>query len=248
MPDLLTLEGVVAGYAGAPVLHGVDLAIPEGEISVILGANGVGKTTTLRTAAALLRPWKGQVVFAGRRVDRMTPERLVREGVGVVPEPPAVFADLTVIDNLRVGGFALRGSRRAVEDRVQELLASFPRLEERADQAAGSLSGGERRTLALARALMGSPRLLLVDEASMGLSPTAVATVFSLIEGLRGGGVTVCMVEQNVSVLDIADRAFVMEKGQIVHQAAGDLSGVREAVTNAYLGADGRPSRRRSRV
>lgn len=244
MSDLLVLDDVVAGYGHAPVLHGVQLAVREGEIAVVLGGNGVGKTTTLRTTVGLLRPWRGSVTFDGRRMNGLNPERWIRAGVGFVPEPPGVFEDMPVLQNLRVGGFALTLGRRQVEERVEELFETFPKLRERADQRAGSLSGGERRVLAIARALMGRPRLLLVDEASMGLSPTAIAAVLDLMTRLRDQRMTLCMVEQHIGALDIADHAYLMEKGRIAHDAHGDLSDLRAAVTRTYLGG----GRRRVRV
>ena len=236
MAEMLRLDDVVAGYGSASVLHGVSLAVDEGELAVILGANGAGKTTTLRAVVGLIRPWSGAITFDGQLLGRTAAEHLVRERMGIVPEPPAVFRDMPVLENLRVGGFALGRNRADVEQRIEELFGSFPRLRERSRQLAGSLSGGEQRLLAVARALMGRPRLLLVDEVSMGLSPTAVADVFRLMGRLRDEGVTVCMVEQNVSALEVADRAYVMEKGRIVHEERGDLSTVRAEVTKAYLG------------
>ena len=237
MSSMLRLENVEAGYGSAAVLHGVNIEVEQGEIAVILGANGVGKTTTLRAITGLIRPWRGTVEFEGRRLGRMRPEEVVRLGIGVVPESPGVFRDMSVKDNLRVGGFALGPDRAAVESRLREVLDFFPLLAERQSQLAGSLSGGEQRTLAVARALMGSPRLLLVDEASMGLSPTMVAMVFHLMDRIRNQGVTVCMVEQNVSALDVADRAYVMEKGRVVHEARGrELGQMRSEVASAYLG------------
>lgn len=235
--SLLRLSHVIAGYGSAMVLHGVELDIAEGELAVILGANGVGKTTTLRTVSGLLRAWKGTVEFDGRRLDRMSAENIVRLGVGLVPEPPAIFRDLTVLDNLRVGAYGVGRDRRMIEERMEEVFDTFPIVAERRDQLAGRLSGGEQRMLALGRALMARPRMLLVDEISMGLSPQMVSTVLRLLTGLRERGITICMVEQNISALTVADRAFVMEKGRVVHEAHGaELRRTRDEAARAYLG------------
>ncbi|MBI4730058.1 MAG: ABC transporter ATP-binding protein [Acidobacteria bacterium] len=238
MSSVLAIDGLVAGYGSARVLNGVDAEVEEGEVAVILGANGVGKTTTLRAVSGFLRPWAGQVRLDGRPLGRVTPERVVRLGVGVVPEPPGVFRDMSVLDVLRVGAFSLP-DRRAGDERLSWVLRAFPLLAERRAQRAGSLSGGEQRQLAVARAMMGRPRLLLVDEVSMGLSPTMVTTIFDLLDRLRREeGITVLMVEQNVSALDVADRAYVMEKGRIVQEARGaELRRARAGAARAYLGA-----------
>lgn len=246
MPDLLELEEIVTGYGSAPVLHGVDLTVREGELAVILGANGAGKTTTLRAATGLLRPWRGRIRFDGRDVSRIRPELVARMGLGMVPEAPGVFLDLSVLDNLLVGAFALHGGRRRATQSVEAVLADFPRLAKRCDQRAGSLSGGEQRLLAVARALVGEPRLLLLDEASMGLSPSMVGTVLSMLAGIRDRGLTVCMIEQSPAALDIADRAYLMAKGRVV-EAASDarLQEMRTRAIDTYLGRDRRGRVRR---
>lgn len=238
MSELLTVFDVVAGYNGTPVLHGLELEVASGEIVVLLGANGVGKTTTLRTITGLVRPTRGSIRLGERDIHHLGAEAIVRLGVGLVPEPPGVFRDMTVLDNLRVGAFGLgRVSRKETDERITKVLETFPPLRKRPQQAAGSLSGGEQRMLAVARALMGDPSLLCVDEASMGLSPVMVSEVLDLISRVREQGVTICMVEQNASALDIADRAYVIEKGRVVHTASGrELRRTREEVTRAYLG------------
>lgn len=246
MADLLELDEVVTGYGRAAVLHGVNLAVMEGELAVILGANGAGKTTTLRATSGLLRPWRGAIRFDGVDIGRLQPERVVRLGVGMVPEAPGVFLELSVLDNLLTGAFALAEGRRGAAQSVEAVLADFPLLAQRSDQRADSLSGGEQRLLAIARALVGKPRLLLLDEASMGLSPSMVTAVLSLLAGIRDRGVTVCMIEQSPSALDIADRAYLMAKGRVVESAQGGrLDDLRRRAIDTYLGraATSPPSR-----
>jgi branched-chain amino acid transport system ATP-binding protein len=245
---LLDIDRLITGYGSAPVLHEVNLSAARGDITVILGANGVGKTTCLRTVAGLLPVWKGSITFDGRTLHRMRADERVRQGIGLVPEPPAVFRDLSVLDNLRVGAMPLGRSRRRVQARVDAVLDGFPKLRQRSRQIAGSLSGGEQRMLAVARALAAEPRLLLVDEASMGLSPTMVSEVLGMLNGLREYGLSLCIVEQNVAALDIADRVYVMEKGRVAHTAAsGDIDALRAAAAQVYLGANRAPAKGRGR-
>lgn len=246
MPDLLELEEVVTGYGSAPVLHGVSLSVAEGDLAVILGANGAGKTTTLRATSSLLRLWRGAVRFDGIDLGRLAPERVARLGVGMVPAAPGVFLELSVLDNLHAGAFALHGGRRSALRSVEEVLADFPKLAARCDQRAESLSGGEQRMLAVARALVGKPRLLLLDEASMGLSPSMVGTVLAMLARIRDRGVTVCMVEQSPAALDVADAAHLMAKGRVVETARGGrLAKMRARAIDTYLGRT-RPQRVRS--
>lgn len=237
MRSLLRLEGVVAGYGSARVLHGVDIEVGEGDIAVVLGANGAGKTTTLLTISGFLRPSAGMIEVAGKNVTRLRPEHLVRLGIGMVPAGIGVFRDLSVVDNLRVGAFAVRGDTRHTSGRIDELLERFPQLAERAGQKAARLSGGEQRLLAVARALVGRPKLLLVDEASLGLAPIMVSSIFDLLHGVRDEGVTICLVEQSPVALDIADTAYVMSKGRIVEAASGDsVRDIKERAAGVYLG------------
>lgn len=234
---LLELKEIVTGYGSVPVLHGVDITVPHGEIAVILGANGVGKTTTIRTIAGLLPTWGGTVRLQDRDLGRLPAEDRVRLGIGTVPAAPAVFRDLSVLDNLRVGALTQRRGKGRHDSQVADVLDSFPALKDRTRQLAGSLSGGEQRMLAIARALMGRPRLLLVDEASMGLSPRMVMVVLQLLHSLRSDGLAICMVEQNVAALDVADRAYLMEKGRVVHATSGrDVQLIRDEAARVYLG------------
>jgi branched-chain amino acid transport system ATP-binding protein len=240
---MLELRDVRAGYGSAEVLHGVSVEANEGEVVVILGANGVGKTTMLRCISGLLRAWSGGIVFDGKTVDRMSAEKIVRLGLGMVPGPPGIFRDMTVTDNLRIGSFALAKGRDP-EQRLERIFQTFPILNQRRTQTAGSLSGGEQRMLAIARALMSEPRLLLVDEPSMGLSPVMVSNVLRLLNEVRKeGGVTILMAEQNVGALDIADRAYVIEKGRVAREDSGAaLEQTRADLARAYLGGHKRPA------
>jgi branched-chain amino acid transport system ATP-binding protein len=235
---LLDLDRVASGYGATPVLHEVSFEVRRGDITVVLGANGVGKTTMLRTVAGMLATWRGSITLEGRPIERLSPEARVRLGIGTVPEPPAVFRNLTVADNLAVGALAMGGGRRQATERRSKALDTFAVLAKRANQLAGSLSGGEQRMLAIARALVGEPRLLLVDEASMGLAPTMVSEVLHMLAELRSSGMTVCMVEQDLSALEIADRAYVVAQGRVVHRAETDqLATLRDEAARLYLGA-----------
>lgn len=242
MSSMLELTDVRAGYGSAEVLHSVSVTVDEGEVAVILGANGVGKTTMLRCVAGLLRPWSGRIAFNGKVVDRMNAEKIVRLGLGMVPGPPGIFRDMTVIDNLRVGSFALAKGKNS-NARLELVLQTFPILNQRRTQRAGSLSGGEQRMLAIARSLMSEPTLLLVDEPSMGLSPAMVSNVLRLLDEVRRGGVTILMAEQNVGALDIADRAYVIEKGRVAREDRGAaLQQTRADLARAYLGGHKQPA------
>lgn len=228
---LLELDGVVVDYGTIRALHGVDLRVPEGSVVALLGANGAGKTTTLRVVSGAVTPSSGTVRLDGRRVDGLPPHRLTRQGVCLIPEGRGVFPRLTVRDNLAM--FA-GDSLPTLLDTVTE---SFPVLGERLDQLAGTLSGGEQQMLALSRALAGQPRLLAIDEISMGLAPKIVEDLFGRIRSLAATGMTVLLVEQYVrAALDLADYVYVLAKGRVVLVAEAD--DVDEAtVTATYLGA-----------
>ena len=233
---LLVVTDIEAYYGRVCALHSVSLEVAEGSVVALLGANGAGKTTTLRVISGLLRPTRGSVEFDGRRVDGTSPDRLVRMGIVQVPEGRQIFAELTVRENLLLGGYARRdlGAARQDPPRVFEY---FPRLRERLQQRAGTLSGGEQQMLAIGRALMARPRLLLLDEPSLGLAPMLVKEIFRVISEIRATGTTVLLVEQNAHMaLDIADRAYVLEIGRVI---LGDRSAAlrqREEVRRAYLG------------
>jgi branched-chain amino acid transport system ATP-binding protein len=232
---LLELHDVHAGYGDVRVLHGVSLQLEEGTILALLGANGAGKTTTLRAISSTVRK-SGEVVLDGRRITRRSPEAIARLGVAHVPEGRGVFGELTVRENLRLGSYTRRD--RSVERDVEGVLGYFPRLRERARQPAGTLSGGEQQMLALGRALLARPRLLILDEPSLGLAPRVVREVFEILTTINHElGLTVLVVEQNAALaLAAASRACVLEVGRIVRE--GEASALREdeSVRRSYLG------------
>jgi branched-chain amino acid transport system ATP-binding protein len=232
---LLDVSELRVGY-GFPVLMGIDFSVEEGETAVLFGLNGAGKTTTVGTIAGLLRPQQGRVLLDGRSLGRRSPSARVRQGIALCPEGRHVFPRLSVRQNLRLGAWTQRRSTRTVRDQMDLVLDYFPRLAEREDQLAGTLSGGEQQMLAVGRALMSRPRLLLIDEASLGLSPTLARTVWEVTSRIKADGTTVLMVEQNAGALPFADRALIMEKGTLVHTAVGQE--IRDVnLREAYLGA-----------
>ena len=234
---LLKVNEIEAYYGRVCALHSVSLEVGEGSVVALLGANGAGKTTTLRVISGLLRPTRGSVEFDGERVDGSPPDRLVRAGIVQVPEGRQIFTELTVRENLLLGAYARRDSGSAREAERQRVFGYFPRLGERLQQRAGTLSGGEQQMLAIGRALMARPRLLLLDEPSLGLAPLMVKEIFRVISEIRAAGTTVLLVEQNAHMaLNIADHAYLLETGRVV---VGDRSAAmrqREEVRRAYLG------------
>jgi branched-chain amino acid transport system ATP-binding protein len=233
---LLELEGVEARYGPIKALHGVTLTVDEGEIVALLGANGAGKTTTLRTVSGTVRH-DGRIVLAGRAIGRSSPDRIARLGVAHVPEGRGLFSELTVWENLRMGAY-IRGERRVLKDEALHIFEYFPWMERRRDQQAGTLSGGEQQMVALARALVSRPRLLMLDEPSLGLAPTVVQELFRIVKALNANdGLTVLVVEQNANVaLAAAARAFVLEVGRVVIEGASDELRRHESIRKSYLG------------
>jgi branched-chain amino acid transport system ATP-binding protein len=233
---LLRIEDLVVSYDAFPVLHGINFEVDEGEVCVLLGLNGAGKTTTVSTIAGLLRPRSGRVLFDGRDLGRTSPSSRVASGISLCPEGRRVFPRLSVRQNLRLGAWTRRRDSRAVRRQLDLVEDYFPRLAERSEQIAGTLSGGEQQMLAVGRALMSRPRLLLIDEASLGLSPTVARTVWEVTSRIKADGTTVLMVEQNAGALPFADRALIMEKGTLVYAGVGDE--IRDVnLREAYLGA-----------
>ena len=233
---MLTLKSVQAGYGRLPVLKGISLHVHPGEVVTLIGGNGAGKTTTLRTICGLLPPRKGTIEFDGRDLTRLAPERIVALGLALVPEGRRVFRSLSVTANLELGAFHRRDQTEVSRD-LEEMRDRFPLFKERAHQAAGTLSGGEQQILAIGRALMARPRLLMLDEPSMGLAPRMVTQVYEILGELKAGGTTILLVEQNArAALKVADRGYVLETGRIILDGtAGDLREDPE-VQRAYLG------------
>jgi branched-chain amino acid transport system ATP-binding protein len=236
---MLRLEDVHAQYGAIVALHGVSIDVREGELVALIGANGAGKSTLLSTIAGVLRPHQGRIEFRGESLVGLVPERIVRRGLAMVPENREIFPALTVEENLRLGAY-IRKDRDEFQADLEHMFALFPILQERFTQPAGTLSGGEQQQLAIARALMSHPDLLMLDEPSLGLAPKIVEQVFELIQHLHEDGMTILLVEQNVSLsLEIADRAYVLNMGAV--QAAGTPAELRENVdlASVYLGGVG---------
>ena len=234
--SLLEVSDLKAGYGSLPVLQGISFEIEEGETAVLLGLNGAGKTTTVLALAGLLKPWSGTIKFNDNDITGLDPRKLVSEGVVLVPEGRHVFPQLSVAQNLRLGAWPYKKQRKETREIVERAVEYFPRLRERWTQLAGTLSGGEQQMLAIARGLMARPKLLLIDESSLGLSPKLTQTVFEVVKRINNDGTTVLMVEQNAGVLDIADRAFVMEKGTLIYSGTSEEGLNYAQIQEAYLG------------
>ncbi|MFA9445574.1 ABC transporter ATP-binding protein [Egicoccus sp. AB-alg6-2] len=233
---LLEVRSVRSGYGNLPVLHGVDLAIRRGQTAVLLGLNGAGKTTTAQNICGSLRTWSGTIAFDGQDTTHWSTKRCVDAGIVMVPEGRRVFPELNVAKNLQVGAWSQRRDRAWVDEQLEQVLDYFPRLRERLGQLAGTLSGGEQQMLAIARGLMARPRLLIIDEASMGLAPVIVKDVFDIVRRINADGVTVLLIEQNVGALEVADVGLVMERGRVVRALTGDELRDRTAVSEALMG------------
>lgn len=235
---LLTLEGVVAGYDQIVAVKGITLTVAKGEIVALLGANGAGKTTTLRTISGLVRPRAGRIIFYDRRIDHLQPHEIVRLGIAHVPEGRGIFSRLTVQENLEMGAFA-RTDTAEIRADLDRVLALFPHLKQRLKQKAGTLSGGEQQMLAIGRALMARPQVLLLDEPSMGLAPVLVETIFQTIQDINRQGTTILLVEQNAHMaLAVASRGYVLESGYVVAEAPAQELAATDLVRKAYLGEE----------
>jgi branched-chain amino acid transport system ATP-binding protein len=234
---MLAVSGLTTRYGAISALRDASLHVGSGEVVGLIGPNGAGKTTLLGSVAGLLTPSAGTVTFDGEDVTGEPPERLLRSGLALVPEHRRIFVDLTVEENLRIGGVTVRPSERA--DLLDEMAERFPVLREKWSTAAGFLSGGEAQQLAIARALMSKPRLLMMDEPSLGLAPVLVDVVFELIESLRAQGRTLLIVEQNVSrLLEVADRAYVLRSGVVVAEGTGVELGARDDLFETFIGGE----------
>ena len=233
---LLELNDVHAYYGNIRALKGVSLTVARGELVTLIGSNGAGKTTTLRTVLGTVRPLRGTVTFGGKRIDKVPTHRIARLGIAQSPEGRRIFARMTVLENLELGAFA-RTDREAIPQDLERVLALFPRLRDRLAQKGGTLSGGEQQMVAMGRALMARPEMLLLDEPSMGLSPILVETIFEIIRDINRLGTTILLVEQNARMaLRVAHRGYVIQTGRIVLQDAALALLRSDVVRKAYLG------------
>ena len=233
---LLSIENVTTGYDKAQVLKKVYISLEKGEIVALIGANGAGKTTSLRCITGIIKPWEGTIKFNNQKIDALESYEIVSLGISYCPEGRDIFANLSVYENLKMGGYLIK-DRREFKSNLNRIYELFPRLQERCNQIAGSLSGGEQQMLAIGRAFMLKPSVLLLDEPSLGLAPILVESIFKAIQQINSSGTSILLVEQNVSLaLELAERAYVLEKGEI--KLSGESKDLRESeyVKNSYLG------------
>jgi branched-chain amino acid transport system ATP-binding protein len=241
--ELLSLANISVYYGQIKAISNVSIKVMKGEIVTLLGANGAGKSTTLKAISGIVPPRSGSIIFNGRQIERLAPYQIARLGIGHVPEGRRVFPTLTVLENLQIGAVELAKSRFG--DNMEKVTTLFPRLKERLKQKAGTLSGGEQQMLAVSRALMGEPKLVMLDEPSMGLAPAFVEQIFEVILGLRKEGITILLVEQNaLESLEVANRGYVIQMGEIVVSGSNVELQENEMVRAAYLGeGDKSPSK-----
>ena len=236
MAVMLDIKDINVYYGAIHAIKGISLTINEGEIVTLIGANGAGKSTTLRTISGLLKPKTGSITFLGKEIGGMAANLIVREGISQVPEGRRIFAEMSVLENLELGAFT-RSDADGIAADMEMVFKRFPRLQERKAQPAGTLSGGEQQMLAMGRALMSRPKLLLLDEPSMGLAPLLIREIFSIIEDINATGTTVLLVEQNANMaLSIANRAYVLETGRITLSGDAKELAASEEIRKAYLG------------
>lgn len=233
---MLKIDNIDVYYGAIHALKGISLEVKEGEIVTLIGANGAGKSTTLRTISGLLKPKTGSITFLGQDIAGVRAHEIVKKGISQVPEGRRVFAEMTVMENLDLGAF-VRKDKAGIQQDLKHVFELFPRLEERKNQSAGTLSGGEQQMLAMGRALMSRPKLLLLDEPSMGLAPLLIKEIFNIIVDINKSGTTVLLVEQNANMaLSIANRAYVLETGRITLAGSAKELAASEDVRKAYLG------------
>lgn len=233
---MLKIDNIDVYYGAIHALKGISLEVKEGEIVTLIGANGAGKSTTLRTISGLLKPKTGSITFLGQDIAGVRAHEIVKKGISQVPEGRRVFAEMTVMENLDLGAF-VRKDKAGIQQDLKHVFELFPRLEERKNQSAGTLSGGEQQMLAMGRALMSRPKLLLLDEPSMGLAPLLIKEIFNIIVDINKSGTTVLLVEQNANMaLSIANRAYVLETGRIILSGSAKELAASEDVRKAYLG------------
>lgn len=236
MSEMLVVRDLHVAYGQIEVIKGISLSVPEGSVVTLLGANGAGKTTTIKTISGLLQPKSGSIEFLGERIDGLPPEQIVRKRIAQVPEGRHVFRNLTVLENLRMGALTRRDKQAARQD-MEKVFEAFPVLRERQKQLAGTLSGGQQQMLAFGRAMMVAPRLLLLDEPSMGLAPQLVDQIADIILDLKKQGITILLVEQNAELgLSLADKGYVLETGEIVLEGPADYLLNSDTVKDSYLG------------
>ena len=235
---MLKIENIDVYYGAIHALKSVTISVEAGEIVAVIGANGAGKSTILKTISGLLRPKRGIITYEGKRIDNISPHRIVELGISQVPEGRKIFANLTVMENLDMGAYARKDKTKTADD-IQRVFTLFPRLKERKTQRGGTLSGGEQQMLSIARALMARPRLLLMDEPSLGLAPILVEQIFATIRQINSEGTTILLVEQNAAMaLQVSNRGYVMETGRITMCDKACLLAQDEKVKKAYLGGD----------
>ncbi|MBU5435254.1 ABC transporter ATP-binding protein [Pseudoflavonifractor sp. MSJ-37] len=231
---MLKISDLKVRYGGIEAVKGISLEVPEGQIVTLIGANGAGKSTTLRTIAGLVKPAEGRIQLKGEDITGLAPDKIVTQGITLVPEGRHVFPDMTVLENLKIGAYLRKDS---LEEDLKWIYDLFPRLKERSWQAAGTLSGGEQQMLAVGRALMSHPKIMMMDEPSLGLAPIVVKGIFDIIREVNRQGVTILLIEQNANMaLKVADLAYVMETGHITLSGPGQELMKDEAVKKAYLG------------
>jgi len=236
MSAILQARALGAGYDGVPVISGLDIEVEEGGIATIVGANGAGKTTTLRALSGVLRPVRGEILFQGESIAQLPPHEIVRRGLVMVPEGRRLFPSLTILENLELGAFQPHSKRKRA-DTLARVFSIFPQLEERKAQRAGTLSGGEQQMVAIGRALMSLPRVLMLDEPSLGLAPVIVQTVFTVVQELNALGITILLVEQNVRhCLSMSSQAWVLANGTVALRGTGPELLGDDNVRRAYLG------------
>src|SRR3989338_5706894 len=237
MGELLKIDNITASYGGIRALKGVSLSLQEGEIVTLIGCNGAGKSTTLRTISGLLTPHEGHIYFQGKKIDKLKPHLIVKAGISQVPEGRGIFLNLSVEDNLALGAYLRKDSKEELKKDYERVFRLFPILEKRKKQLAGTLSGGEQQMLTMSRALMAKPKLLLLDEPSLGLAPQIIKQIFNVIEEVNQNGMTVLLVEQNANMaLHIAHKAYVLETGRIVLEGKAQDLLTNPDVKKAYLG------------
>ncbi len=233
---MLKITNLHVSYGGIKALRGINLEVPEGKIVTLIGANGAGKSTTLRAVSGLVRPTEGSITYNGKELIGMPINKIIEEGIVLVPEGRKVFADMSVLENLKIGAY-LRKDKAGIAEDIKWVYSLFPRLEERNWQMAGTLSGGEQQMLAVGRALLSRPKLLMMDEPSLGLAPLIIKDIFSIIKEINRQGMTILLIEQNANMaLHTADVGYVLETGNITMEGAGKDLLTDESVKRAYLG------------